>query len=134
MEPLKKVLKEVRKSRNLTQGQVAYKADTAREYVSQLESGARDNPSAELLARIAVALGTTPDYVLKRMGLLPSHEDPLSPEVQQLRDVIESYPDGPMKDQARAAVVHIAKTLESVLQTLDESEREPADEKETHRR
>jgi len=128
MPRLAEVLRQLREERGLTQGQVAYKSGTVREYISHLESGRRDNPSAELLARSAVALGATPDYIFKCMGLLPTHEDPLSPEVQQLRDIIESYPDGPMKDEARAAVVHMARTLESMLQMLGDSEKEACDD------
>ena len=118
-ESLGEVIREIRVARGLTQGQVAYKAGTVGVYICQLESGVRNNPSAELLARIALALGTTPDYILRRVGILPEQEETLSPEVQHLRDIINSWPDGKLKDEARAMVVSVAKTLDYVLANLE---------------
>ena len=109
------VLKEIRLERGLTQGQVAYKADTAPEYISMLESGHRKSPSAQLLARISLALGTTPDYILTRAGILNSKERrPLEPEVQELDDILAAWPETTLKRNAREVIITVVETLSAI--------------------
>ncbi len=113
------VLRDIRQRRGLSQSQVAHKAGTVPVYISQLESGVRDNPSAELLARIALALGTTPDHILRRIGTLPNDHVNLSPEVQYLRDLMNQWPEGPLKEEAKTIISSVARILEYVLQNLE---------------
>ena len=51
------MLKELRVKKGWSQAELAKKADVTDAYVAQLETGARDNPSLEILKRLARALG-----------------------------------------------------------------------------
>lgn len=51
------ILRQIREQRGMTQAQLAEKAGTTQEYVAMIESGARKNPSLDLLKRLAKALG-----------------------------------------------------------------------------
>lgn len=125
------VLRELRTERGLTQGQVAYKADTTPEYISMLENNPEKMPTTGLLVRLTRALGTTPDYMLRRAGMLETNSHtPLEPEVQRIADLLATWPEGQLKNQARAIVITTGETLEHVLATLgDENQRERLGEK-----
>ena len=56
MTNLGRAIRRIRKSKGLTQTEVARRARVTSEYVNQLESGARDNPTLVALERIAWAL------------------------------------------------------------------------------
>lgn len=62
-EPEQNHLKAWRDFRNLTQAELAEKAETTDSVISLLESGAR-KLSPKWLRRLAPALGTTPGYLL----------------------------------------------------------------------
>ena len=51
------ILRRIRESQELTQDEVARKANVTKPYLSQLETGARKNPSLPVLKRLAHALG-----------------------------------------------------------------------------
>ena len=51
------VLRTLREEKGLTQDKVAKLAKVAKPYLSQLENGARKNPSLPVLKRLARALG-----------------------------------------------------------------------------
>jgi transcriptional regulator with XRE-family HTH domain len=51
------VLKALRQDRGLSQAQLAAKAEVTAAYVTQLETGAKKNPSLDVLKRLAKALG-----------------------------------------------------------------------------
>jgi len=123
------VLREIRTERGLTQGQLAYKARTSGEYISMLESGRRI-PGTRLLIRLAIALGTTPDYMLRRAGMLKTNSHtPLEPEVQRIADLLASWPEGQLKNQARAIIITTGETLEHVLGMIkEEAEKEGCDD------
>ena len=124
---LGQVLKELRLEQGFTQGQVAYKADTAPEYISMLETGLRKSPSAQLLARIAMALGTSPDYILTRAGILKDGEHaPLEPEVQHIADILASWPETTQKRNARQVIITVAETLSQIRELDGEAGGEPA--------
>ena len=124
---LGEVLKELRLEQGFTQGQIAYKADTAPEYISMLETGLRKSPSAQLLARIAMALGTTPDYILARAGILNTREHaPLEPEVQHIVDILASWPESTQKQNARQMIITVAETLSQIRELAGEAGGEPA--------
>lgn len=57
-------IREIRKQKNLTQEEVAYKAQLDYSYVNQIENGKR-NPSMDAVERIAKALG------VKTKNLIP---------------------------------------------------------------
>lgn len=60
-------LREVRLSRGMTQAQLAERAEVSEAYVGRLERG-RAAPGVDLVARLAVALGTTPGDLLPLSG------------------------------------------------------------------
>jgi transcriptional regulator with XRE-family HTH domain len=60
-------LREVRLSRGMTQVDVAREASVSTAYVGRLERG-RAAPGIDLVARLAVALGTTAAELLPEMG------------------------------------------------------------------
>ncbi|GIW49165.1 MAG: hypothetical protein KatS3mg079_641 [Caloramator sp.] len=49
-------IKELRKKRNMTQRQLALISGVAKSYINELESGKYNNPSAEVLCKLAKAL------------------------------------------------------------------------------
>jgi len=120
------VLKEMRAERGWTQGQLAYKADTTPEYISILENNPEKVPATGLLVRLTRALGTTPDYMLRRAGMLETNSHtPLEPEVQHIADLLATWPEGQLKSAARAIVITTGETLEHVLEALgDENQKE----------
>ena len=117
---LGKVLKQLRVSQNLTQGKVAYRAGTAPEYISMLESGLRKNPGSVLFARLAIALGVTPDYILARAGIISiTEQPPLDPEVARIAGILAAWPEGTSRRSARAAVSLMGDLLEQVVSTQE---------------
>lgn len=59
------MLKELRKQAEMTQAQLAKKADVTEAYISQLESGVRKNPSLDTLKSLARALGVAVGELLE---------------------------------------------------------------------
>lgn len=62
---LAKALKQLRESRDLTQADLAEKAQMRQSYMAMLESGDRANPSLDILQRLAKALGVSITKLLK---------------------------------------------------------------------
>jgi transcriptional regulator with XRE-family HTH domain len=56
---LTQALKILRQTKGLTQEELAKKAKITHAYLSMLESGAKRNPSLEVLQRLAKALGVS---------------------------------------------------------------------------
>jgi transcriptional regulator with XRE-family HTH domain len=54
---LKTVLKLLRERKGWSQAELAKRADVTDAYIAQLETGARENPSLDVLKRLARALG-----------------------------------------------------------------------------
>jgi transcriptional regulator with XRE-family HTH domain len=54
---LDQVLRELRERKGLTQEALAFKAKVTPGYVAQLELGLRENPSLDVVRRLARALG-----------------------------------------------------------------------------
>jgi len=54
---LKTVLRLLRDEKGWSQAELAKRADVTDAYIAQLETGARENPSLEVLKRLARALG-----------------------------------------------------------------------------
>lgn len=52
-------IRELRKEQNLSLDQLAQQSKVSKAYLSQMENGESDRPSAEILYRIATALGTS---------------------------------------------------------------------------
>lgn len=58
-----KGIRTVRKQASLTQQELAHMADLTQTYLSQVESGQKNNPSTELIERIAKACRVSPIVV-----------------------------------------------------------------------
>ncbi len=65
MARLKVRLRRWRRARGLTQEELAKKAGVTKFYISQLETGIRDNPSLPVLQRLAKALGVSAGELLE---------------------------------------------------------------------
>lgn len=62
--PIGSRVRDMRELRGLTQGQLAYKADTTASQISRLENDERPGAQASTLAKIAKVLDTTLDYLV----------------------------------------------------------------------
>ena len=58
-------VRTLRRERRMTQEELAKKAKVTRDYISQLETGLRDNPSLPVLRRLAKALGVSAGELLE---------------------------------------------------------------------
>ena len=107
-------IRAMREFRGLTQGQVAYKADTTVTQISRLENDERPGAQAVIVARIASALNTTVDYLV---GLtddpgIPTSENNIDPEAAAMglelqriwRDVREVDPKA-ARELMRIAII-----------------------------
>ena len=65
MARLKVRLRTWRRERRMTQEALAKKARVTKFYISQLETGLRDNPSLPVLRRLAKALGVSAGELLE---------------------------------------------------------------------
>ena len=63
-QPIGSRIKALRELRGLTQGQLAYKSNTAASHISLLENDGRPGAHAATVASIAAALETTVDYLV----------------------------------------------------------------------
>jgi transcriptional regulator with XRE-family HTH domain len=57
-------VRRLREGRDLSQEELAFEAELHRTYISQVERGVR-NPTVTVVAKIAKALGVTPDLLLR---------------------------------------------------------------------
>lgn len=62
------MLKTLRRDRKLTQAQLAKRAKISQPYLSYLEQGKKTNPRLVVIRRLAVALDTTTDEVIKALS------------------------------------------------------------------
>ena len=93
-------IRAMREYRELTQGQLAYKAQTTVTQISRLENDERPGAQAIIVARIAAALGTTVDYLIgltDDSGIPPLVGNGLSPAVevkkQRLVELLAGLPE-----------------------------------------
>lgn len=63
----------LRKEQGLSLNQLAHQSKVSKAYLSQLENGASDRPSAEMLYNIAVTLGTSIGVLLGKK-IIPSEQ------------------------------------------------------------
>ncbi len=75
-------IRNLRDTRELTQGQLAKSSSVSQGYLSQLENGEVKNPSAAVLLRIAQAMSVDPDELFEAAGY---------PTVRTLRATYERY-------------------------------------------
>ena len=76
MNTLGERLSAVRERRGLTQGEVARRAHLPQQAISRLERGDRSHVRSDVLARLAIALETSADFLL---GLRETDATPPAP-------------------------------------------------------
>lgn len=62
--PLGEKIRNLRKKKGYTLDKLAELAESSKSYVWELENKEPPRPSADKIAKIAVALGVTPDYLI----------------------------------------------------------------------
>lgn len=64
------VLKQIRKRAGLSQTQLAMKIGVSTGYISHLETGKRENPSLDVILKLASCLGVTVEQLIavKKVG------------------------------------------------------------------
>ena len=130
-------VRELRERRGLTQGQLAYKADTTSSQISRLENDERPGAQAVLLGRIAAILDTSIDYLLGNtddpMPPMPvqSGDGKPDPRLQRLADqLIQMWREVEMLDPAAAerltgiAVLQAEMVLAAARSAAKRKERE----------
>lgn len=95
-------IRTLRKERGFTLEQLAERAGSSKSYIWELENRSPPRPSAELLSRIAAALGVTIEYLLDATGAV-NEEDSADaaffrkykqlgrPDRARLRRMVESW-------------------------------------------
>lgn len=84
-------LRQLRKSKHLTQAQVAKRVGVTPSMISSYETDIR-NPSPEVIVRLADLLGTTTDHLLGRKdGLTIDISDLTSKEAAAVFGVVEAF-------------------------------------------
>lgn len=84
-------LKQLRESRDFSQGQVAAYSDVSPSLISLMEQGKRPNPSAEVLSAIAATLHTTTDYLLGLTANSRRPEDSTTPQTEVEWQLLEKF-------------------------------------------
>ncbi len=62
--PLGDKIRTLRKKKGYTLDKLAELAESSKSYIWQLENDSPPRPSADKIAKIAIALGVTPDYLI----------------------------------------------------------------------
>jgi transcriptional regulator with XRE-family HTH domain len=62
--PLGEKIRTLRKKKGYTLDKLAELAESSKSYIWELENKSPPRPSADKIAKIAVALGVTPDYLI----------------------------------------------------------------------
>ncbi len=85
-ERLSTVIRKLRTTRGLTQAALAKRAKVKKQYVTMLETGARKNPSLNVLKRIADALGVP---VTELLEMMMDETDTVQAKLRTIRAFLE---------------------------------------------
>lgn len=107
-------IKERREAAGLSIYRLSKKANVSSGYLSDLENAVKNRPSADVLARIAAALGTTVDY------LVGKSDDPTPPPVADadvLRADMPIPPEGwdELTEEEKEDVRRITRRFEETI-------------------
>ena len=135
MTKLGEVIREQRRKRGWTQGQLALYSGLGPEHISMIERGVRQNLMFDTIVKIATALEISVDWLTEEAGIGQNRNlcPGLPPEVQRVHEVIEAYPEGPAKEQAKELVINVGAILQSILDRLEEQESDVSKRIETNR-
>lgn len=115
----------LREAKRWSMGQLAVHADVSKGTISLIESGKTEVPAADTLAKIAEALRVSCDYLCAEAGWYtpPEHSRLLPPEVLELARVVDSYPAGPAREEAKKTIADIGSILSTLRERMDEEAR-----------
>lgn len=111
-------IKELREQANMNRPKLAREADVSYSFLVQVETGQRENPQADKLAKVARALGVPLDLLMATGEPLPP---PADPGVSQLRIDLVNRINALNAQQLRAA----ARAFDEVLPCSDSEETAP---------
>lgn len=79
-------------------------------------------PAADTLAKMANALGVSCDYLCAEAGwyVPPQNKAPLLPELVELAGLIDAYPAGLARQQAKKMIADIATILSTLREQLQQ--------------
>lgn len=122
MESVGLRIKELREGRRLTQGQLAYLAKISRNHLWRIEKGERPKVGAEILARIAAALGVSVEDLLGGDQSEPLTQLQLDPGVVELAARLSALPAA-----RRAQAINVMNgVLDLGAEADEEDEEEPS--------
>jgi transcriptional regulator with XRE-family HTH domain len=102
--------KEMEK-RGWTQTELARRAGIVPSYMSMVMTGLK-RPSTGACVKVATALGMSPERVLRIGGYLPPVTEERLREFDHVAQVLASLPDGPIREEAIAAIMAIVESAQ----------------------
>jgi len=124
-------LRDTRKQRRITQAELAARTRISNRTISRLEKGTREEPvNEELIIKVALGLGETPDQVAQWLALA---EKPFDPErVERIQSELQAFDERIRKELARLA--HMAgefrspaEIRETILETVEGMYKPPSE-------
>ena len=97
--------------RGWTQTELARRAGLVPSYMSMVMNSQKQ-PSTGFCVKVATALGMSPERVLRIGGYLPPVTEERLREFEHLAQVLASLPDGPIREEAMAAIEAIVESAE----------------------
>jgi transcriptional regulator with XRE-family HTH domain len=115
-------IKRLRETRDMTQGQLAEYAHVGRPWLSRVETGSIQRPSAMLLIRLARALRMPLSEFWEAIGYIPPHlqrlaSDEFAPSVLGLATYLQSLP--PIERESMIGV------FEAVIAKVENAKQQP---------
>jgi len=121
------VIRRLRQDKGWTLGQLSVYSGIGKSYLSRIERGKHPNLSAKKVGKIANALNVSPNYIYEQAGWYESKQNPtLPPEVLELAEVVEAYPEGPAKTQATQMIIDVAVILQTLRERMEDAARAKA--------
>lgn len=108
-----KRLKHLRKSRKLTQAQMADMLGISRQGYAKYENNSAQ-PDLDTLVKLADFFNVTTDYLLGKSNdpqLTADQEEKILKEVKKIRSILSKIPDGPEKERIIKKVEEYAQDL-----------------------
>jgi transcriptional regulator with XRE-family HTH domain len=89
--------------------ELARRSGVSHTTISQVISGQRI-PTFDFCADVARALGESPVELFRLAGLLPAMPERRRKELEEIGEILAGLPDGPIRDEAMAAIRAIAQS------------------------
>jgi transcriptional regulator with XRE-family HTH domain len=121
MDELQAWLREACQQHNLSWREASMRAGVNAGAISAIMNGQR--PGFSVCKRLAALFGVSPEYVLRlARHLPPAPEDAQRRDLEEVGQALASMPDGPIRDEAMAAIQAIAR---DALRRAQERQQEP---------